>query len=116
MSTVSFLADLVLGGGVVHAHLGHVAARGDAGLREVAGDRLVDLARVDLAEGDLDGVVAVGLYGADLGHDVGPSLHDGDRDDAVVLVQDLGHAELGAQNALDLVRSLFPRSASDPGC
>ena len=55
------LAERVLGG-VGGAHLGEVAARRDAGLVEVTGGRLVHLARVDLAVGDLDGDVAVDLW------------------------------------------------------
>ena len=44
--------------------LDHVAARGDPGLLEVAGQRLGHLARIDLPVGDLDGGVAVLLLGA----------------------------------------------------
>ena len=104
------LSELVAGD-VVHADLGHVATRGDAGLLEVTCDRLVGLTRVDLAVGDLDGVVAIGFLGANLGHNARPSLDDGDRDDTVLLVEDLGHAELGAQNALDLVFTHYLFSA-----
>ena len=60
--------------------------------------RLVDLARVDRAEAELDGAVAVVVGGADLGDDAGPGLDHGHRDDLVVLVPDLGHAELLAQD------------------
>src|SRR5690606_7016541 len=45
-----------VGRGVRGADLDHVAARGAAGLGEVPGLRLVDLAALDLAETDLDGV------------------------------------------------------------
>ena len=41
------------------AELDEVAARGHVGLGEVARERLVHLARVDLAEGELHGAVAV---------------------------------------------------------
>ena len=64
---------------------------------------LVHLARVDRAERDLDGGVAVVLRGADLGDDAGPGLDHGHGDDAVVLVPDLGHAELLAQQALHVL-------------
>src|SRR3954468_900003 len=87
-------------GGVGRADLGEVTSRGDARLVEVTGGRLVDLARVDLAVGDLDGVVAVRLGGADLGHDVRRDLDDGHGDELVVLIPDLGHAELLAEEAL----------------
>src|SRR5690554_816873 len=79
------------------AHLGEVAARRDACLVEVTGGRLVRLARVDLAVGDLDRAVAVNLGSAHLGDDVRGDLDDGDRDELVVFIPDLGHAELGAQ-------------------
>ena len=93
------LADLVAVESV-GAQLDEVPARGDVGRLEVAGDRLGDLARVDLPVGELDGGVAVLLLRADLGDDARPGLDDGHRNDPVVLVEDLGHAELLAQNAL----------------
>ena len=80
------------------ADLDQVAARGDAGLLEVAGHRLVDLARVDRAVRDLDGVVAVGLAGADLGDDARAGLDHRDRNEPAVVVPDLGHAELLAEH------------------
>jgi hypothetical protein len=61
------------------------------------------LAGVDLTGGDLDGRVAVLLERADLGHDVRSDLDDGDGDELVVLVPDLGHAELLAEQALDVL-------------
>jgi hypothetical protein len=61
---------------------------------------LVDLAGVDLAVGDLDGVVAVALGRAHLGDHVGGHLDDGDGNELAVLVPDLGHAELRAEQAL----------------
>src|SRR5690606_7363994 len=64
------LADRV-GRGVSGADLDQVATRGHTGLGEVTGHRLVDLACLDLAEADLDGVVAIGLGLADLSHAVG---------------------------------------------
>ena len=75
------LAERVLGG-VGGADLGDVAARRDAGLLEVARERLGHLARVDGAEGELDGGVAVRLRRAHLGDDVGADLDDGDGDEA----------------------------------
>src|SRR5690606_24898145 len=92
---VDLLAELVVGS-VRGAQLDEVAARGHAGLLEVAPQRLRHLAGVDLPVGDLDGVVAIGLDGPDLGHDVRTGLHDGHGDELAVLVPDLRHAELGA--------------------
>src|SRR5690606_9160866 len=94
------LAQLVAGR-IRGAQLDQVTARRDAGLLEVARVRLVDLAGIDLAEADLDGGVAVDVLAADLRDDVGRRLHDGDGDEVVVLVPDLGHAQLGAHDALD---------------
>src|SRR5690349_23214243 len=51
-----FLAERVLGG-VSRTDLDEVATGGDVGLREVTLEGLVHLARVDLAEGDLDRLV-----------------------------------------------------------
>ena len=87
---------------VVHANLGHVAAGGNASFLEVTCLRLLSLAGVNLAIGDLDGVVAIVFYGANLGNHTRPSFDDGNRNNAVGFVEDLSHAELGAQNALDL--------------
>src|SRR5690606_5102421 len=86
--------------GIRGADLGDVTAGGDAGCLEVGGQRLGDLAGVDLAVGDLNGVVAVLLGGADLGDHVGRQLDDGDRNELAALGPHLGHAELGAEHAL----------------
>ena len=91
-----------VGRGVSGADLDQVATRGHTSLGEVSGVGLVDLACLDLAEPDLDGVLAIGLGLADLGHDVGRSRDHGHGDDLVVLVPELGHAELGAQQALHI--------------
>jgi hypothetical protein len=86
---------------VVGADLDEVAARGDAGLLEVAGHRLVDLAGVDRAESELNGVVAVGVTVAHLGHHARACGHHGDRHETAGLVPHLRHTELGAQQAGD---------------
>src|SRR5699024_11473641 len=72
---VDLLAERVLRG-VDGAQLDEVTARGHAGLLEVAAQRLGHLARLDLPEGDLPGVVSAGLAGADRGTAVGTGLHD----------------------------------------
>src|SRR5699024_2446534 len=92
---------------IIHADFCYVATWGYTSLLEVAGCWLVCLAWVDLAIGDLDSVVAIVFYGANLGHDAWPSLDDGHRYNAVFLVRDLSHAELLAQNALDLVSHYY---------
>src|SRR5699024_8168353 len=86
---------------IIHADFCYVATWCDTSLFEMAGCWLVCLAWVDLAIGDLDSVVAIVFYGANLGHNAWPSLDDGHRYNAVFLVKDLSHAELLAQNALD---------------
>src|SRR5690606_33294287 len=91
-----FLAERVLAS-IRGAYLGEVAARRDACFVKVTGGRLVRLAGVDLAVGDLDRAVAVNLGRAHLGDHVRGDLDDGDRDELVVFIPDLGHAELGAQ-------------------
>ena len=59
---------------------------------------LVSLPSLDLAEGELDGVVAVALGVADRGHLAGAGLDHGHGDDGAVLEEDLGHAELLAED------------------
>src|SRR5690606_15407217 len=74
------LAQVVVSG-IRGADLGDVTTRRDAGCLEVSGQGLVDLAGVDLAVGDLNGVVAVLLGGANLGDHVRSQLDDGDGDE-----------------------------------
>src|SRR5699024_314994 len=100
------LADLV-SRDIIHADFCYVATWGYTCVSGVAGCLLVCLAWVDLAIGDLDSVVAIVFYGANLGHNAWPSLDDGYRYYAVLLVEDLSHAELLAQNALDLVSHYY---------
>src|SRR5699024_11205530 len=105
------LSNLVTGD-IVHTNLGDVAAGGHASLLEVTRQWLGHLTWVYFAEGDLDRVVASGLDGEQLGKHARYSFHDGDRDNTVFLVEDLSHAELGAQNALDLVFTHYLFSAT----
>src|ERR1700747_813981 len=88
---------------VVGAQLGQVPARGQARLREHAADRLGHLARIDLAEAQLHGRIPVGGRGPHGGHHARPGLHDRDRHDLPGVVEDLGHAKLGAQDPFDLL-------------
>jgi hypothetical protein len=87
------LGELVAVG---HAQLGDRARGLDARLAQVAGERTGRPLRG--AIGDLDGRVAVRLGGLDLRHRVGRRVHDGDGDDASLLVEHLGHAELGPED------------------
>ena len=80
------------------AELDQMAGRGGAGLLQVAFLRLAQLALLDLAEGELHGDVAVLLLVADRRHLAGAGLDHGDRQDRSVLAEDLGHAELLAED------------------
>ena len=60
---------------------------------------------LDVAKADLNGVVAVGRLSFNLRDGTGASLDDRDGNDVVVLVPNLGHANLAAENHVDHVRS-----------
>src|SRR5690606_12133530 len=93
------LAQVVVSG-IRRADLGDVTTRRDAGCLEVSGQGLVDLAGVDLAVGDLNGLLAVRLGRAELGHHVGCQFDHGDGNELAGLRPHLSHAELGAEHAL----------------
>ena len=82
--------------------LDNVTTGGNTGLLEVTSQGLGNLARVDCTETNLNSLVAVSLLVTDLGNNVRISLDDGDGHKLAVLVPDLGHTELGAQQALHL--------------
>ena len=83
---------------VVRSHLDEVLGRSDAAFREVTLHRLADARLFDLAEAELHGRVPVPLRGSDLRDDARPRLHDGDRDRPAFIGEDLGHAQLLAQD------------------
>ena len=89
-----------------------MTTRGDASLGEVAGERLGHLGRVNLAVAKLNSLVAVGLFGLDSGHHVGGHVNEGHRNEETVLVPDLRHTELLAQqcSAIRHNGSLLPYS------
>ena len=70
------------------------------GLGVLAGDRLGELGGLLGPEGDLQGAVAVVLGGADLHHPERLDLKDRDRNHAVLIVPDLCHADLLADDCL----------------
>lgn len=96
------LTDRVLAG-VGGAHLDVVAARGEVVLTQVIAERLVHLARVDVAVAELNRGVPIGLRGTDASHDSWAGLQHRHRHNFAGLVEDLGHAELFAQDSLDLL-------------
>ena len=85
------------------AELDQVPVRADARLREVAELGLRELALGDRLERELHGVVAVGRLRLHLHDRARAGLDHGDgRDVARLRVEDLGHAELPAEDALHL--------------
>ena len=82
-----------------------IVAFGVVGL-EVPLHRAVQVAGPDRAEGELDGRVAVALGRLHLGDRVRPGLDDRDRHDPGVLVEDLGHAQLDAEEAQEQAEQL----------
>ena len=82
------------------AELDQAAVRAEAGLREVAELGLRELPLGDRVERELHGVVAVRVGGLHLHDRARAGLDHGDRGDGAGLrVEDLGHAELLAEDA-----------------
>jgi hypothetical protein len=71
----------------------------EPGLLEVAQLGLGELLVFAVFEGQLDRRVAVALGGAYLGDGTGPCFDDGHGDAVAVVVEELGHAELLADDA-----------------
>ena len=92
------LADLETGE-VGYTQLGQMAAGRRAGHREVAQLAFRQAGGLGLAERELDGAVAVAFWRLQLHDATGPGLDDGHRDDPVLLIPDLSHAELAPENA-----------------
>ena len=86
---------------VLDADLAEVTTRCNALLGEVTAHGLVDLLGLDLAEAQLHGLVAVGGLRLDLAHRVRLSLDHGHGDELVLLVEDLGHADLLTKNSVN---------------
>jgi hypothetical protein len=78
--------------------LGEVLQHADAGLLQVAQLRLGQLLLARLAEGELDGVVAVALRPADRRHEARAGLDHGHALDVPVLgVEDLRHTDFSSE-------------------
>ena len=86
---------------VLDAYLAQVTGRLDALLGEMAAHGLVDLLGLDLAEAQVHGLVAVGGLRLDLAHRVRLGLDHGHGDELVLLVEDLGHADLLSKNSVN---------------
>ena len=86
------VADDELAGLVAELH--ERAHRRRVDLLEVAEQRLVERFLAHRAEAELDGLIAVGLVGADRGHRAGPGLEHGHALDVTVVEESLGHAQL----------------------
>ena len=99
-------------GEVVDAQLGEVLLRRTARGLEVAELRLVQTRGLGLTERDLHGRVAVALGRPELHDATRSGLDDAHRYDPVRIVEDLGHAELSAQNPFLRHRSPLMRVGS----
>ena len=86
----------------------------DAALGEVAELGLVEPARLRLAERELHRGVPVALGRLELRDMTRPGLDDGHRDDPVLLVPDLGHAELAPQDSFGSHLRAFSLHANAP--
>ena len=91
------LTDLEAGE-VVDAQLGEVARGGRVGLLQVPELGLREPLRLRGAERQLDRGIAVALGRLELDDAAGPGLDHRHRDDAVLVVPDLGHAELAPED------------------
>jgi hypothetical protein len=65
----------------------------------VTAGRLVDELLANVAESELDGVVAVGGVGFELGDAAGTRLDQSDRDGPALVVEELGHAQFLPENS-----------------
>jgi hypothetical protein len=70
-----------------------------AGLGQVTLGRLVHELLADVTEAQLNGGVAVGAVGFELGNPARTRLDHGDRDGSAFVVEELGHAQFLPKNA-----------------
>ena len=86
----------------LEAHFLQDLHRSHVGLLEVPGHGLVDALRLDeFHEAELRGVVAVFCLGAALNHNARTRLQNGATHQVAVLGEDLRHAQLDSDNAVD---------------
>ena len=91
--------------GIVDPDLDQVAVWRHACPGEMAGHRLGHLHLRCLAVGDLDRVVTIALGGLDLDDATGSGLDDGDRNRLRIVVEDLRHAQLLAEDRFHVLIS-----------
>ena len=92
------VAHLVLGAVVQTELLQNLLELGHAGLLLVADLGLGELALSNRLITQLNGLIAILLGGLLLHHGAGPGLDHGHRDHAASLIEDLGHADLFADD------------------
>ena len=97
-STVSVCPSADLGRPVL-ADLADVSLGLGVDLRGMAALGLGGLLPLLVVEAELPGVVAVAILGADLEHRAGTAFQDRDRHDGPVLLINLGHADLAAEQS-----------------
>ena len=90
-------------GSIGGTYFNNVAAWGDPGFCEMTCIWLVDLSRVNRTKCDLYRGLAVYFWGAHLRDDTRPGLHNCNGNNLVVLVPYLSHAQLFAEQSLDVV-------------
>src|SRR5262249_36323432 len=95
------------------AHLAQVALGRDAGLGEMALERLGHELGPDGAEAQLQGLVALAVLAAQGDHGVGPEVEHGDRHALAVGQPRLGHPALGADERVH--RQAFTRMSTPAG-
>ena len=88
-------------GNIFQTELAQGLLGGNVCLLEVTCSCLVDLLGGNLAEAQLNSLVAIALDGLLLHDGAGTSLDDGDGDDLAILVEQLGHTDFLADNAFN---------------
>ena len=91
----------VQAGDILQTELAQGLLGGDIGLLEVASGCLVDLLGGNLAEAQLNSLIAVALDGLLLHDGAGTRLDDGHGNDLAVLVEQLSHTDFFADNAFN---------------
>ena len=86
---------------VVNANLAELANGSYALLCEVTSHGLVHLVLLDGTEAQLYSLITIGCSSLDLADGVRCALDNGYGNDAIVLIEDLGHAQLGSVDSVN---------------